>query len=56
MADNVAPIVDTGFQQPVGALTAIDVWTLPFLAGWSVAIALVFVFLRPTNQFIYFQF
>ncbi len=31
-------------------------WVLIRSAGFAVAIALVFVFLRPINQFIYFQF
>jgi D-alanyl-lipoteichoic acid acyltransferase DltB (MBOAT superfamily) len=31
-------------------------WPVVQTAGWAVAIALVFVFLRPINQFIYFQF
>jgi hypothetical protein len=31
-------------------------WPVLRTAGYTVAIALVFVFLRPINQFIYFQF
>ena len=31
-------------------------WPVVETAGWALAIALVFVFLRPINQFIYFQF
>jgi D-alanyl-lipoteichoic acid acyltransferase DltB (MBOAT superfamily) len=36
LADNIAPMVDTGFQQPVASLTAIDVWTLAFLFGFQI--------------------
>jgi len=31
-------------------------WAIADIVGFAVAIALVFVFLRPINQFIYFQF
>ena len=31
--------------------------SLPLLiAGWTVLLALTFIYLRPLNQFIYFQF
>jgi D-alanyl-lipoteichoic acid acyltransferase DltB (MBOAT superfamily) len=36
LADNIAPFVDTGFQQPIATLTAIDVWTLAFLFGFQI--------------------
>ena len=32
------------------------VWPVVQASGWAVAMALVFVFLRPIKQFIYFQF
>ena len=31
-------------------------WPVVETAGWALTIALVFVFLRPISQFIYFQF
>lgn len=29
---------------------------LPLIAGWAIMLALTFIYLRPINQFIYFQF
>ena len=36
LADNLAPLVDTGFDQPLTALSALDVWTLAFLFGFQI--------------------
>jgi len=36
LADNIAPLVDTGFAQPVGLMSALDVWTLAFLFGFQI--------------------
>lgn len=36
LADNIAPLVDTGFAQPVSAMSALDVWTLAFLFGFQI--------------------
>lgn len=36
LADNIAPLVDTGFLQPVSALSALDVMTLAFLFGFQI--------------------
>lgn len=36
LADNIAPLVDTGFLQPVSALSALDVLTLAFLFGFQI--------------------
>lgn len=36
LADNIAPLVDAGFQQPASALSALDVWTLAFLFGFQI--------------------
>jgi len=36
LADNISPLVDTGFQQPVSSMSAIDVWTLAFLFGFQI--------------------
>lgn len=36
LADNIAPLVDAGFQQPLATLSAIDVWTLAFLFGFQI--------------------
>jgi D-alanyl-lipoteichoic acid acyltransferase DltB (MBOAT superfamily) len=36
LADNIAPLVDSGFAQPVSALSAFDVWTLAFLFGFQI--------------------
>jgi alginate O-acetyltransferase complex protein AlgI len=36
IADNIAPLVDTGFAIPVEAMSALDVWTLAFLFGFQI--------------------
>ena len=36
LADNIAPLVDFGFDQPVADLSAIDVLTLAFLFGFQI--------------------
>ena len=36
IADNIAPIVDTGFNLPLETLSAFDVWTLAFLFGFQI--------------------
>ncbi len=36
LADNIAPMVDFGFDQPVANLSAIDVLTLAFLFGFQI--------------------
>jgi D-alanyl-lipoteichoic acid acyltransferase DltB (MBOAT superfamily) len=36
LADNLAPLVDAGFQLRVDTLTALDVWTLAFLFGFQI--------------------
>jgi D-alanyl-lipoteichoic acid acyltransferase DltB (MBOAT superfamily) len=36
LADNIAPLVDTGFSMPVETLSALDVWTLAFLFGFQI--------------------
>jgi D-alanyl-lipoteichoic acid acyltransferase DltB (MBOAT superfamily) len=36
LADNIAPLVDTGFATPVEVLSALDVWTLAFLFGFQI--------------------
>jgi len=36
IADNIAPLVDSGFAQSVESLSAIDVWTLAFLFGFQI--------------------
>jgi len=36
LADNIAPLVDTGFSQSVSTLSALDVWTLAFLFGFQI--------------------
>jgi len=36
LADTIAPMVDTGFAQPVDTLSALDVWTLAFLFGFQI--------------------
>ena len=36
VADNLAPIVDAGFSQPINTLSALDVWTLAFLFGFQI--------------------
>ena len=36
IADNIAPLVDSGFKIPIETLSAIDVWTLAFLFGFQI--------------------
>ena len=36
LADNLALLVDAGFEQPVASLSALDVWTLAFLFGFQI--------------------
>ena len=36
VADNIAPLVDTGFSIPIEAMSALDVWTLSFLFGFQI--------------------
>lgn len=36
LADNLAPLVDSGFDQSVASLSALDVWTLAFLFGFQI--------------------
>jgi len=36
LADNIAPMVDAGYGQPLEHLSAIDVWTLAFLFGFQI--------------------
>ncbi|MBI2824172.1 MAG: MBOAT family protein [Planctomycetia bacterium] len=36
LADQIAPLVDSGFDQSVAALSALDVWTLAFLFGFQI--------------------
>jgi D-alanyl-lipoteichoic acid acyltransferase DltB (MBOAT superfamily) len=36
LADNLAPLVDAGFEHPVDTLSALDVWTLAFLFGFQI--------------------
>lgn len=36
LADNLAPIVDEIYAQPVATLSAIDVWTMAFLFGFQI--------------------
>ena len=36
LADNIASLVDAGFDQPLATLSAIDVWTLAFLFGFQI--------------------
>ena len=36
VADNIAPLVDTGFMMPVDTMSALDVWTLAFLFGFQI--------------------
>jgi D-alanyl-lipoteichoic acid acyltransferase DltB (MBOAT superfamily) len=43
-------------KQVVPKLRSVAVWPAIEVTSMSIAIALDFVFLRPTNQFIYFQF
>ncbi|HAZ93503.1 MAG TPA: alginate O-acetyltransferase, partial [Chitinophagaceae bacterium] len=36
LADNIAPLVDAGFDMPSASLSAIDVWTLAYLFGFQI--------------------
>jgi len=36
LADSIAPLVDAGFQQPVGQMGMLDIWTLAFLFGFQI--------------------
>jgi len=36
LADNIAPLVDAGFNSSIDQLSAIDVWTLSFLFGFQI--------------------
>ena len=36
LADNIAPLVETGYSMPVNTLSALDVWTLAFLFGFQI--------------------
>lgn len=36
LADNIAPLVDTGFRIEAGAMGGLDVWTLAFLFGLQI--------------------
>jgi D-alanyl-lipoteichoic acid acyltransferase DltB (MBOAT superfamily) len=36
LADNIAPLVDTGFSMPLDSMSALDVWTLAFLFGYQI--------------------
>ena len=36
LADNIAPLVDTGYSMPVEVMSALDVWTLAFLFGFQI--------------------
>jgi len=36
LADNIAPLVDTGFLMPVETMSALDVWTVAFLFGFQI--------------------
>lgn len=36
LADNIAPLVDSGFAMETSAMSAIDVWTLAFLFGFQI--------------------
>lgn len=36
LADNLAPLVDTGFSMPVETMSALDVWTLAFIFGFQI--------------------
>jgi alginate O-acetyltransferase complex protein AlgI len=36
VADNIAPLVDTGFLMPIEVMSALDVWTLSFLFGFQI--------------------
>jgi alginate O-acetyltransferase complex protein AlgI len=36
LADNIAPLVNTGYSMPVDTMSALDVWTLAFLFGFQI--------------------
>ncbi len=36
LADNISPLVDSGFSQPVSTLSALDIFTLAFLFGFQI--------------------
>ena len=36
IADNISPLVDSGFAQSLDSLSALDVWTLAFLFGFQI--------------------
>ncbi|MDA8912463.1 hypothetical protein N9I66_06040 [Pseudomonadales bacterium] len=36
IADNISPLVDSGFMIPLAVISAIDVWTLAFLFGFQI--------------------
>lgn len=36
LADNIAPLVDDGYAQALGSLSALDVWTLAFMFGFQI--------------------
>ena len=36
LADNIAPLVDSGFSLPIGSISALDVWALAFLFGFQI--------------------
>ena len=36
IADNIAPLVDSGFLIPIEVMSALDVWTLGFLFGFQI--------------------
>jgi alginate O-acetyltransferase complex protein AlgI len=36
LADNIAPLVDVGFNSSIAQLSAIDIWTLSFLFGFQI--------------------
>ena len=36
LADNIAPLVDTGYSMSVDTMSALDVWTLAFLFGFQI--------------------
>ncbi len=36
IADNIGPLVDSGFAMPLATMSALDVWTLAFLFGFQI--------------------
>ena len=36
LADNIAPLVDSGYSIPIEIMSALDVWTLAFLFGFQI--------------------